>query len=311
VALPRDPQARVVSTQEVSGVLVERVVLTVEPGIQVPLALLSASGRREEPPPEPSRSVVILHSRRGKAALVKARAREIAGLLEGGAAVCLPDLRGTGETSPGEDLGRRSINTTLACRDAVLGQTLLAGRLRDLRSVIAHLRTRPDCGGPLAMWGASLAPINPADRPAAVPFLVDNPNTCSEPTPGLLSLLVALFDEEVEAVAGDGTFASFFSVLESPFVYAPHDAVVPGVLAESDVPDLIGALAPRPVRLEQFVNGLNRRVASSDVARALDVAVRRYRAQGAATHLCLPAADPRSTGKELTAEQWLLGALER
>jgi hypothetical protein len=255
--------------------------------------------------------VVILHSRRGKAALVKARAQEIAELLEEGAAVCLPDLRGTGETKPGEGLGRRSISTTLACRDAVLGQTLLAGRLRDLRSVIAYLRTRPDCRGPLAVWGASLAPINAADRLAAVPFLVDNRNTCSEPTPALLSLLVALFDQEVEAVAGDGTFASFFSLLESPFLYAPHDAVVPDVLAESDVSDLLGALAPRPVRLEHFVNGVNRRVASSDAARALDVAVGRYREQGAAKHLFLPAADPDSTGEKSTTEQWLLRTLKR
>lgn len=312
VAIPRVPQARVVSTQKVSGVLVERVVLTVEPGIQVPLVLLIATNRWKEPSREdPPRPVVILHSRRGKAAWVKSRAKEIAGLLEGGAAVCLPDLRGTGETSPGEGLGRQSINTTLACRDAVLGQTLLAGRLRDLRSVLAYLETRPDCKGPLAVWGASLAPINPADRPAAVPCLVDNPNTCSEPTPGLLSLLVALFDQEVKAVAGDGTFASFFSLLESPFLYAPHDAVVPGVLADSDVSDLLGALAPRPARLERFVNGLNRPVASPDAARALDIAVRRYRAQGGTTHLCLPAADPGSTDEELTTEIWLLGALKR
>jgi hypothetical protein len=122
---------------------------------------------------------------------------------------------------------------------------------------------------------------------------------------------VALFDEEVEAVAGDGSFASFFSLLEGPFLYTPHDAVVPGVLAESDVSDLIAALAPRPVRLEQFVNGLNRRVASPDAARALDLAVRRYRAQGGATNLCLPAADPGSTVEESTTEKWLLGSLKR
>jgi hypothetical protein len=91
----------------------------------------------------------------------------------------------------------------------------------------------------------------------------------------------------------------------------PHDAVVPGVLGESDVSDLLAALAPRPVRLEQFVNGLNRRVASADAARSLDVAVQRYRARGGATHLCLPGADSVSASEVLTTEQWLLGTLER
>ena len=51
-------------------------------------------------------------------------------LLARGAVVCLPDVRGVGETSAGGWLGPRSTGTTLSCRDQVLGQTMLGARLR-------------------------------------------------------------------------------------------------------------------------------------------------------------------------------------
>ena len=50
----------------------------------------------------------------------------------------------------------------------MLGQTLVGSRLRDVRSVLRHLRTRADLdAGRVAVWGDSFAPANPADMTEA------------------------------------------------------------------------------------------------------------------------------------------------
>jgi hypothetical protein len=67
-----------------------------------------------------------------------------------------------------------------------------------------------------------------------------------------------LADEEIRAVYAQGGLVSYLSVLESPFVQLPHDCVVPGVFETGDLPELVAALAPRPVKLEGLVDGVNR-----------------------------------------------------
>src|SRR5262249_4141893 len=80
---------------------VERVLLTVETGMTVPLLLL-VPARPDGPKP----SVAVVVSQAGKAALLRERAADGAALLAGGVAVCLPDRRGTGERSLRTGRGR-------------------------------------------------------------------------------------------------------------------------------------------------------------------------------------------------------------
>ena len=197
--------------------------------------------------------------------------------LEAGCAVCLPDLRGYGETSAGSSRGPRSTGTTLSCRDQVLGQTLLGSRLRDLRSVLLFLRTRKGLDKKVALWGDSLAELNPPERSEVVPYGVDNPNVQAEPSAGLLVLLTALFDDHVNAIYARGTFASFRSLLDSQFLYVPHDSVVPGALTAGDVADIAAALAPRPLLVECAVDGLNRGVSLDTITIAFAPASQAYR----------------------------------
>ena len=77
---------------------------------------------------------------------------------------------------------------------------------------------------------------------------------------GLLALLAPLFEKDIRCVYIRGGLVSYASVLESPFLYVPHDVVVPGALTVGDVSDVAAALAPRPLRLDALVDGLNRRV---------------------------------------------------
>ena len=177
--------------------------------------------------------------------------------------------------------------TTLSCRDQVLGQTLVGSRLRDLRSMLLYVRSRSDLSENIAIWGDSLAPVNPPDRTAAIPHGADNPNVQSQPEGGLLAILAALFEDEIGAVYARGTFASFRSLLGSPFLYAPHAAVIPGALANGDVCDIAAALAPRPLFVAGAVDGVNKRIAGKELAEAFRPAVDTYRAADAVDRLKL------------------------
>jgi cephalosporin-C deacetylase-like acetyl esterase len=238
-------------SEKIDEMTIERVSLD-DGGVTIPMLLLSPAKKERLP-------VVVAFAQHGKQAFLKQRAGEIEKLLHGGAAVCLVDLRGTGETSVG-GRGRQSSATSLSATELMLGQTLLGSRLRDLRGVLAHLRSRPNVDpARCALWGDSFAPVNPAERTFAVPLEMDEAlPASSEPLGGLLALLGGLFDEKVCAVYGSGGFVSFESLLVSPFCYCPHDSVVPGSMTAGELGDLAAAVAPRPLRIESLVDGLNR-----------------------------------------------------
>src|SRR5207245_8311660 len=130
------------------------------------------------------------------------------------------------------------------------GQTLLSSRLRDVRSVLRYLRTRPDLDASRSgVWGDSFASVNAQDRNLAVPLEADPFPHLAEPLGGLLALLTALYEDDIRAVALQGGLVGYRSVLDSPFCYVPHDVLVPSVLRVGDLCDLSAAVAPRPVRL--------------------------------------------------------------
>ena len=198
----------------------------------------------------------------GKQAFLKNRSAAIAELLDGGAAVCLADVRGTGETRPATTPGcTPGADHDLAASEGLLGQTLLGSRLRDVRSVLRYLRSREDLdAGRVALWGDSFAPPNPKGQDLAVPLGVDEFPDLAEPLGGLLALFGGLFEDGVRAVYVRGGLTGYHSLLQSPFCYVPHDVVVPGALTAGDLCDVAAALAPRPLRLEGLVDGLNREV---------------------------------------------------
>jgi hypothetical protein len=246
------------------GFLAERILLAVEPTIRVPLLLLQPDAKRV------TRRMVVAVAQEGKAAFLRQRAGEIAALLADGCAVCLPDVRGTGETSPGPSRERQSPATSLSATEWMLGQTLLGARLRDLRAVLGYVKSRfpgpPRFPFPLVLWGNSFAPVNPAGF--ADPILGEGeapPH--SEPLGGLLALFGALYEEGVSAVIARGMLAGYLSVLEELFCYVPHDAIVPGALTAGDLCDVAAALAPLPLLLEGLVDGRNCRVPAAELER--------------------------------------------
>jgi hypothetical protein len=278
---------------------IERIVLEVERGVALPVLLLV-------PPTGPGARypVVVAMSQEGKQAFLAQRSEPIAEWLGGGAAVCLIDVRGTGETRP-RDGSRRYSGESAAISEAewMLGQTLVGSRLRDVRSVLRYVRSRADLdGGRVALWGDSFAPVNPRGRGLAVPVDADAFPPQAEPLGGLLALFTALFEAGVRAVYVRGGLVGFESLLQRPFYYVPHDALIPGALTAGDLCDVAASLAPLPLRMEALVDGVNRTIEPAEMARVLEAVRAAYRSGDTGPRLQLGAGETASPA----AARWLL-----
>lgn len=245
---------------ELAGARGEKMSLTVEPRIHVPLILVRPTTDEGDSPP-----VVVAVCQAGKERWLRERSHEVARLLRNGMAVCAIDVRGTGETRVGDGRGRTSAATALAADEWMLGRTLLAGQLFDLRAALGYLRTRPDVDGRrLALWGDSLVAPNPAVAPMK-PHGIDHPTASPEPAGALLALLAALHEDQVAAIVVRGAVYAFQSALETPDCSLPADVVLPDLLTIADLSDLVAAVAKQPVRIQGLVDGRNRPVTKRQI----------------------------------------------
>ncbi len=284
-----------------SDAVIERIALEVEPGITVPLVLLIPAVQA------PRRPVVIGLAQHGKQAFLQQRAAEIAELLSAGVAVCLPDLRGTGETIPGDDSrGRGSSGTSLSSSEMMLGQTLLGARVRDVRSVLRYLRSRSDVDPRrIALWGDSFAKPNASDANVAVPLDATQPQL-AEPLGGLAALFTVLFEDDIQAVAARGSLVSFHTLLDSPFCHVPHDILVPEALTAGDLTDVAATLAPRFLRLNEPIDGRNRIVSDTHLTTEFGRVTQAYKATKTPDRLTLGNSPLPST----SIAQWLVTSLK-
>jgi dienelactone hydrolase len=309
----------VIETSQPADFRPEKVLLTVAPRIDVPVLMLlpgcvaqvaasqprSAATRPSDLTAQNSvlstqhseiirRPVVICIAQQGKSEFLARRAGEIAQLLSQGITVCLPDLRGMGETSPGPARVYTSEVTEISTENLKLGQPLLGSRLRDLRSVIRYLATRGDIDASrLAIWGDSFGPANPSEF-VDPPLATTLPPPQAEPAGAILAILAGLFEHNIKAVLGRGCLTSYAAILDAPAFYVPHDAIVPGAIEVGDLSDLAAALAPMPLRLEAFVDGRNRPAGADAVTAAFAPARQSYAASPAA--LLLPVAQQPDAG---------------
>jgi len=258
-----DPRPEVASRDAAGNVLVEKIRLGMSPRLVVPVVWLR---------PRASEKVacVLGVAQQGKQAFLAERSEEIAELLDAGLGVCLADVRGTGETSLDDSHGLNSRFITEAECERMLGGSMLAEQLRDLRAVMAYLRTRDDVArGEIALWGDSFASLNP---PGFEPGEHDRrkvdhdhwPNapygpSWAEPLGQMLVLLGALFDDDVRAVLVRRGLVSFLSLYDFAFFRVPSDVMVQDALRAGDIADL-AASAECPVRFEGSVDACNRAV---------------------------------------------------
>jgi len=291
---------RTVENPQGGALRVERLVLEVEPGILVPvLLLLPRACRTEARVP-----VVCAFGHFGKEDFLKRRRAEVAELLCGGVAVCLPDLRGLGETKPRGSRELWGAQTDQASTMLMLGRTMVGSRLKDLRAVLAYLRSRGDIEAErIALWGDSFKEPNPPARNFRVPRLIDGRPAWSEPLGGLLAFLGALFEKGICAVYTRRGLLEFKSVLSEPFVYIPCDVVIPGVIGTGDLPLLASALAPIPLRMDEVVDEFNRFCSAERVREAYLPASKSYAAAGFGKNFSIHS-------REISPVRWLLEKLK-
>ena len=208
-------------TQELPDATARWFTLETDPGILVPVLLLTPKDAKGKTP------VVVLVAQAGKAAFLKERSEAIAAFLTANVAVCLADVRGTGETKPGTSADRTSTRTSVSQQSLILGRPVLGGQLRDLRTVLRWLAGQKSFDADrLAVWGDSFAKVNPPEVRLAVPQDLEGP-AVSEPGGANLALLAGLFEDGVRAVYARGGLAPDGSLFAGPYLYLPHDAIVP------------------------------------------------------------------------------------
>jgi dienelactone hydrolase len=298
----RNPEATNHWTKLSAGANIEGITLNIEPGIIVPLLLLRPMNMPNRPLP-----VVVAVSEGGKARFLAERSDDIEAFLKAGVAVCLPDVRGTGETTSEMHRGLNSEEESAAATEFMLGNTLLGARLKDLRSVLSYLSSRSDLDSlKIGLWGDSFVPVNPPR------FALDEligwqigPEIeyQAEPLGGILALLGGLYEDHVYAIATRRGLVSYSSILEDQFAYVPNDIIVPGILEVGDVSDIAGALAPRPLLMENFVDGRNRVVMDASLRGRLAPVFQSYRESP--THLRI-----RSEPGDPNLVRWLAQQLE-
>jgi dienelactone hydrolase len=264
---PSRPDAEVRWTKTDSRFTAEGIIVTSEPGIQIPIVLLRPKGASSAT----RTPIVIGVSQQGKARVLTERREEIAALLEQGAAVCLLDVRGVGESA--RDGRQSSASAALPGTHLMLGDTALGARLKDVRAVLRYLAAREDLDAKkTVLWGDSTAKLNQHEDFLDQSVLQQpGPATMyiAEPMGGLLAMLSGLYEQDIRAVVATRSLISYASVLKDRFAYVSQDAIVPGILESADISDIIAALGARGVRIEGAVDGRNRAMARADMQREL------------------------------------------
>ncbi len=292
------PRAARLWSRPLSGAAVEAHHIEVEEGIEVPLLLLRPAGAGPAP-------VVVAVAQGGKERFLSDRAEAIAELLRSGAAVCLADVRGTGETAPAAARGDGGPHHALAQLEFDLANSLLGARLKDLRTVLAWLRARSDIDRRrIALWGESFAPPNPRDLFLDEVEIEGGPQIQyrAEPLGAHLALLAALYEDDIRAVAAQGGLAGYLTILDDAFTYTPIDVTVHGILQAGDLADVAAALAPRALLAAGLVDGRNIRLDRPDRDRIWRPALDAYRQVNAAQRLDL-------TGDAPNVGSWLAAHL--
>jgi pimeloyl-ACP methyl ester carboxylesterase len=258
-----------------SELVIEALVIESEDGILVPCFLLKPKRENGDRLP-----LVLALAEGGKTRFLRESPAELLELVEKGFSICIPDVRGTGETAPSQ----YNRGDGLALSMIELGTTLLGARLKDVRTVLEYLKRRPDIDGTrISLWGASFAPVNRepiwVDEPEGKP-VAPRIQHFGSPLGSHLALLTALYHPEVQSLVVCGSLIGYLSVLEEPFVYIPADMIAPKLLQVADIADIAASLSPMPLLFSAPVTGRNFLAGEAEIAEELRPVFGAYGPQG-------------------------------
>lgn len=248
------------------GYRIEKLVYESEPGILVPALLFVPNSTEARHP-----AVLYVHGR-DKAADAGV-GEEIEKLVRAGRVVLAIDVRGTGETQvtqnpdTASDFYRYFGEFESAMTAMLLGKTLVALRAQDIRSGLDLLRARAD---------VDLNQISGFGKGH-----------------GAIALLhAAVLDDRINKVVLQNMLASYQSVVTHKVHQRIFESVIPGVLQFYDLPDLVAALAPRPVWIVDSVDPLGHPIPQKELSSEYLSCSRVYQMMGAAKALQLKQTNP-------------------
>ena len=235
------------------GYGIEKLTYESEPGILIP-ALLYVPERGEARKP-----AVLVADGQGKSATAKTAA-ELAG---SGVIVLSVDLRGMGETKISSDVNDTEFYKYFGDYEdgmsAILMNRTLAGmRSRDILRGVDLLASRDDVDpNRLSAIGRN---------GAAVPLLY-----------------AGVFDTRLRSISLEGMLVSYDAVVNSRMHRLIFEQIVPGALADFDLPDLAAAMAPRTVWISDAVTPAGAPVTHDELVKAYAPTARAFQLAGAGT----------------------------
>ena len=236
-SLPGTVSFRPYGTLARDGYHIEKLVYDSEPGIQIPALLFTpdTGGASRKP------ALVYLNGR-GKAAGV---GEDVEPFVKSGFVVLSIDARGTGETrwkneNNPNDFERYFGDYDSAMTAILIGKTMPGMRAQDITRGVDLLAARSDVDASKVFGFGKDG--------GAVPMLY-----------------AAALDGRIRRVALEGMLESYDWVMQHRIHRQIFEDIVPAALKVFDFPDLVAALAPRPVWIVNAVNGLGRTVPSSEV----------------------------------------------
>ena len=246
---------------EANGYTLEKMIYEADPGIIVPaLLFLPDHGPSKRP-------AVVYVNDAGKSAGWGPDG-DIASLISHGFIVLALDARGWGETrsvqNPDEDNETYRLfgDYPNSMRALLVGKTLVGMRAEDIFGGVDLLASRPEVD-PSKIYGFGVGA-------------------------GALTLLhEAVLDTRISELALDRMLISYQSVVTHRMHHDVYESVIPGVLKAYDLPDLVTAVAPRPVWIVDAIDPLGKAIPIEETKKEYARSLEAFRALGAdaAIHL--------------------------
>jgi cephalosporin-C deacetylase-like acetyl esterase len=252
-----EPQVRKLTEVDAGGLAIEKLVVESEPGIVVPVRIVYSKSSAQPMP-----AVVYLRDRGGD--------QDYPGIFESlagqGRLVAVADVRGFGETRsprnvPDEGVEyfdpRGGMDADFAYAGFFLGRPLLGMRVWDALHVAEYLRSRSDVDPKrIGIVGRGWA--------------------------GATALFTAAVDSRLAWAAVEGAPASYGEIARSEEYAQPVSLMLPGVLHDFDLPDVLAGLAPRALLVLNPTDALVGKMSWEKARAALEPVRRVYESAGAA-----------------------------
>jgi len=260
LALPSaavDPHVRKLAEVDAGELAIEKLLIESEPGIVVPVRIVFAKSRTQPRP-----AVVYLRDRGGE--------QDYPGTFESlarqGRLVAVADVRGFGETRsprnvPDEGVEyfdpRGGMDADFAYAGFFLGRPVLGMRVWDALHVVEYLRSRSDVDPKrIGIVGRGWA--------------------------GATALFAAAVDSRLAWVAVESTPASYGEIARREEYAQPVSVILPGVLHDFDLQDVLAGLAPRALLVLNPTDALVRKMGREKAQAAFEPVRKAYESAGAA-----------------------------